>query len=105
MNNPLDKVYLNQNQLTTLAGGGQIEDDNSNIYTGDENTIYMIDDDMNVVQTTGTSSTDVMSQNAATQAFQAKLVSGTNIQTINNESILKSGNIDVVNVGIVRLTD
>ena len=51
-----------------------------------------------VVQTTGTSTTDVMSQNAVTTALASKqdtLVSGTNIKSINGNSILGSGNIDI----------
>ena len=66
--NPKVKVYLSNAQLTTLAGGGSIAD-SSDTYTGDENTIYMVDDPTSIVQTTGDSSTDVMSQAAVTQAL------------------------------------
>ena len=66
--NPKDKVYLSDAQLATLASGGTLVD-SSDTYTGDENTIYMVDDPTNIVQTTGDSSTDVMSQAAVTQAL------------------------------------
>lgn len=64
---------------------------------------------INVVQGTGTSTTDVMSQNATTMAVnqvrtdlsanignkQDKLVSGTNIKTINGQDITGGGNLEV----------
>lgn len=53
---------------------------------------------ISVVQSTGTSNTAVMSQNATTQALSAKqatLVSGTNLKTINGQSLLGAGNVDV----------
>lgn len=49
-----------------------------------------------LLQTSGTSTNNTMSQNAITQKLadkQPNLVSGTNIKTINNQSILGSGNI------------
>ena len=51
-----------------------------------------------VVQATGNSTSSVMSQNATTTELnkkQDKLISGTNIKTINDVSILGSGNITV----------
>lgn len=51
-----------------------------------------------VVQATGNSTSSVMSQNATTTELNKKqdtLISGTNIKTINNVSILGSGNITV----------
>ena len=51
-----------------------------------------------IVQTTGTSQTNIMSQNAVTNSLKIKqdtLVSGTNIKTINGQTILGSGNIEI----------
>ena len=51
-----------------------------------------------LLQTTGNVTTNTMSQDAITQELGLKqdtLVSGTNIKTINNESILGSGNITI----------
>jgi len=51
-----------------------------------------------LLQTSGTSTNNTMSQNAITSELgnkQPNLVSGTNIKTINNESILGSGNIEI----------
>ena len=51
-----------------------------------------------LLQSSGTSTNNTMSQNAITQELankQPNLVSGTNIKTINNESILGSGNIEI----------
>lgn len=64
---------------------------------------------INVVQTTGESESDVMSQNAVTNALQSdktsleeqisvkqdQLVSGVNMKTVNRQSLLGSGNVDV----------
>lgn len=50
------------------------------------------------VQSTGQSEVDVMSQKAVTDALNTKqntLVSGTNIKTINDETILGNGNISI----------
>lgn len=55
-------------------------------------------DNVNIVQTTGTSTTSVMSQKAVTDNLalkQAALASGTNIKTINSQSILGSGNLEI----------
>lgn len=53
---------------------------------------------INVVQTTGNSTSDVMSQKAVTDELnkkQDRLVSGTNIKTINNQSLLGSGSLSI----------
>lgn len=64
---------------------------------------------INVVQTTGESELDVMSQNAVTNALQSnktsleeqisakqdQLISGTNMKTVNGQSLLGQGNVDV----------
>lgn len=53
---------------------------------------------INIVQSTGSSTSAVMSQKAVTDALatkQATLVSGTNIKTINGTSILGEGNVDI----------
>lgn len=64
---------------------------------------------INVVQTTGESESDVMSQNAVTNALQSnktsleeqisakqdQLISGMNIKTVNRQSLLGGGNVDV----------
>lgn len=71
MNNPLDKVYLSQANLTTIAEGGSVVS-GSDSYSADENAIYLVPDDSNVVQTTGQSSTDVMSQKAVTDELGDK---------------------------------
>ena len=42
-NNPLDKVYLTEAQLQTLASGGSITS-GSDTYTADEDTLYLTDD-------------------------------------------------------------
>ena len=52
----------------------------------------------NILQSTGTSTTSAMSQDSVTKELnkkQANLVSGTNIKTVNGQSVLGSGNIDV----------
>ena len=41
--NPLDKVYLTEAQLETLAGGGSITS-GSDTYTADESALYLTDD-------------------------------------------------------------
>ena len=52
--------------------------------------------DYNVKDANAVSSGDVATQiSAATSGLQPTLVSGTNIKTINNESILGSGNITI----------
>lgn len=64
---------------------------------------------INVVQTTGESELDVMSQNAVTNALQSnktsleeqisakqdQLISGMNMKTVNHQSLLGEGNVDV----------
>lgn len=59
-----------------------------------------------VVQTTGNSKTSVMSQDTVTKELkerQETLVSGTNIKTINNQSILGPGNITMTGGGVIPL--
>lgn len=48
-----------------------------------------------LVQELGDGLFSVMSQDAVTRLLQEKLVSGQNIKTVNNESLLGSGNIDI----------
>ena len=50
---------------------------------------------LRLVQETGDDTFAVMSQEAVTRLMQEKLVSGQNIKTINGESVLGSGNIEV----------
>lgn len=59
---------------------------------------YNVTYENEVVQTTGTSTTAVMSQDAVTDALADKqdvLVSGTTIKTVNGNSLLGSGNIEI----------
>lgn len=70
--NPLDKVYLSQANLTTIAEGGSISSGDDS-YSADENAIYLVPDEMgDLVQTTGQSTTDIMSQKAVTDAINTK---------------------------------
>lgn len=69
---PLDKVYLSQANLTTIAEGGSITSGDDS-YSADENAIYLVPDEMgDLVQTTGQSITDIMSQKAVTDAINTK---------------------------------
>lgn len=71
MNNPLDKVYLSKQNLENLASGGSIPSGDDS-YSADENAIYLVPDEIgDLVQTTGQSTTDVMSQKAVTDAINA----------------------------------
>ena len=51
---------------------------------------------LKLVQATGDDPFAVMSQDAVTRLMQEKLVSGQNIKTINGESVLGEGNVDIV---------
>lgn len=74
--------------ILSATGGGVAESVNW------ENVVGKPD----IVQTTGTSQTNIMSQNAVTNSLKTKqdtLVSGTNIKTINGQTILGIGNIEI----------
>ena len=56
--NPLDKVYLDKTQLQNLSEAGT-EASGNDTYTGQEDTIYLIDDDSIVITTTVPTTTTV----------------------------------------------
>lgn len=63
---------------------------------------------INIVQSTGSSTSAVMSQKAVTDALatkQATLVSGTTIKTVNGTSILGEGNIDTKGASVNVVQD
>ena len=87
------------NKQDVLVSGTNIKTINGNSILGDGNIVIEGGgSSINVVQSTGTSTGDVMSQSAVTASLSGKqdtLVSGTNIKTVNNQSLLGSGNIDI----------
>ena len=97
MNNPLDKVYLDEAMLDVVAGGGSVSS-GSDTYTADENTIYMVPDEIgDLVQTTGTSSSDVMSQKAVTDALADKVDKTTSANKVYATD--NSGNQTTLSIG------
>ena len=84
-------VELTQAQYNALVSGGTV----------DPNTYYIITDaeagDLTQYWTSAQTNSAIT---AAVSGKQDTLVSGTNIKTINNESILGSGNIDIQGGGV-----
>lgn len=79
----------------TLVSGTNIKTVNNNSLLGSGNVSIAVP---TISNSTGTSTTNGISQKAATDAISAKqdtLVSGTNIKTINNQSLVGSGNISI----------
>ena len=114
------KVYIKRNNDTIIDGSANLPQPSAmeygelavNYHKGtltfknDANEMVKLEP-LNVVQSTGSSTKDVMSQNSVTNALngkQDKLVSGTNIKTINGASILGEGNI-TISVGPGGITD
>lgn len=135
----IDLSYINGSNLIILRGVSPKNGGGSwSMTTIDLNSISTGESSINIVQETGSSSTDVMSQNAVTNQItkieqrcdkiednatdlndiivsfkteidtnintldnkkQNTLVSGTNIKTINGNSILGSGNIEISGSG------
>ena len=96
-NNPLDKVYLDSAMLDAVAAGGEITS-GSDTYTADEDTIYMIPEEIgDLVQTTGTSTSDVMSQKAVTDALANKVDKTTSASKVYATD--SSGNQTTLSIG------
>ena len=97
-----DEDYVTSSELSTVATSGSYNDltNKPTIPTVNNATLTIQKNGTTVNTFTANASSDVTANiTVPTQASdigaQATLVSGTNIKTINNESILGSGNIEI----------
>ena len=75
------------------------------IYIGDGLSVSDSNDKITLKAKTGTTSGTVATGNHTHSEYQATLVSGTNIKTINSESLLGSGNIAIAGLPSVSASD
>jgi hypothetical protein len=93
---------ISSSDVTTALGYTPYNSTNPNGYTSNVGTVTSVNNiqpDVNgnvTISVSGGANTDLSNLTATGEAhFQEPLVSGTNIKTINNESLLGSGNIDI----------
>lgn len=94
--------YIKGNEMRILSATAPREGGTWHAQNIDLSSISSGGGSVDIVQTTGSSTSSVMSQKAVTDALNKKqdtLVSGTNIKTINGQPIVGPGNIEISGTG------